>query len=57
VVLVDTNILSTCLDLAGILRRFWRSGKLTKEQVSDLIEQIENRDRVVLKHKERILAE
>lgn len=44
-------------DLPGILRSLWRNNIISREDVRTLIEQIEQRDRVIFKYKEHILAE
>ena len=44
-------------DLPRILRAFWRTNLLTKAQVRGLVEQIEIKDRVVLKNSEAIFQE
>lgn len=46
-----------CWDLPLILRALWRTSLLTKEQVRTLIEQIEVKDRVILKNQEAIFEE
>jgi predicted nucleic acid-binding protein len=45
------------LDLPAFLRSLWRTGSVTKEEVEVLIKEIENKDRVVFKNKEQILAD
>lgn len=45
----------TCLTLATILRRLWRSGKLSKTQVTALIREIEQAEGTVLREREAIL--
>jgi predicted nucleic acid-binding protein len=47
----------TYWDLPGILRAFWRTNLLTKEQVQRLVNEIEAKDRIVFKDKEQIFAE
>lgn len=47
----------TYWDLPGILRAFWRTTLLTKEQVRGLVNEIEAKDRVVFKDKEQIFGE
>lgn len=44
-------------DLPRILRALWRTDLLTKEQVRELVEQIEMKDRVVFKNQEAIFEE
>jgi predicted nucleic acid-binding protein len=44
-------------DLPGILRSLWRNNVMPREDVRNLIEEIEQSDRVVFKNKENILAE
>jgi len=46
-----------CWDLPGVLRALWRMNLLTKEQVRELVEQIETKDRIVFKNKEQIFQE
>jgi predicted nucleic acid-binding protein len=45
------------VDLSGLLRAFWRTNLLTKEEVHDLTEQIEAKDRIRFKDKESIFHE
>jgi predicted nucleic acid-binding protein len=45
------------LDLPGVLRALWRTNLVPKEQAQGLIDQIETKDRIVFKNKERILQE
>jgi predicted nucleic acid-binding protein len=44
-------------DLPRILRALWRTDLLTKEQVHELVEQIEMKDRVIFKNQEAIFEE
>lgn len=44
-------------DLPGILRALWRMNLLTKEQVRELMAQIETKDRVIFKNQEQIFQE
>lgn len=46
-----------CWDLGGILRALWRHDILTKQQVRDLIVEIEAKDRVVFKNMDQIFQE
>jgi len=46
-----------CWDLSGILRALWRDGILNKQQVRDLMVEIEARDRVVFKNVDQIFQE
>ena len=45
------------LDLPAFLRALWRTGLMRKEEVEQLIKEIEEKDRVVFKNKEQILAD
>jgi predicted nucleic acid-binding protein len=44
-------------DLPGILRALWRTNLLRKEQVRNLVTQIEAKDRIVFRDQEQIFAE
>jgi predicted nucleic acid-binding protein len=44
-------------DLPGLLRAFWTTGFVSREQVKSLIAQIEVKDRIVFKNREIILQE
>jgi hypothetical protein len=44
-------------DLPGILRALWRTHVLTKEQVRNLVTQIEAKDRIVFRDQDQIFAE
>lgn len=44
-------------DLPAVLRAFWRTNLLTKEQVWELAVQIEAKDRIVFKNQEQIFRE
>jgi predicted nucleic acid-binding protein len=46
-----------CVDLPTFLRALWQAGIMMKEEVAVLINEIENKDRVVFKNKEQILAD
>ena len=46
-----------CWDLSGILRALWREGILTKQEVRDLMAEIEAKDRVVFKNVDQIFQE
>jgi len=46
-----------CWDLSGILRALWRDGILNKQQVRDLMVEIEAKDRVVFKNADQIFQE
>lgn len=46
-----------CWDLPRILRALWRTSLLTKEQVRELVEQIEIKDHVIFKNQEAIFEE
>ncbi|MGI0087156.1 MAG: hypothetical protein ACREBI_04240 [Nitrosotalea sp.] len=39
------------LNLPGILRLFWRSDMMTKARVNELIDDIEEKDRIIIKNK------
>lgn len=47
----------SCLNLPAFLRVLWRTKIMTKEEVEILIQEIENKDRVVFKNKEQILVD
>jgi predicted nucleic acid-binding protein len=46
-----------CIDLSTLLRALWRTGIMLKEEVAVLINEIENKDRLVFKNKEQILTD
>jgi predicted nucleic acid-binding protein len=46
-----------CLDLSAFLRALWRTGLRKKEEVRALIKEIEEKDRIIFKNKEHILAD
>jgi hypothetical protein len=43
-------------DLIDVLRALWKLRVCSKQQVSRLVNDIENREGMVIKHKERIFA-